>query len=61
MANVKARIGEFINKVVSFCKDKTKNVNWKEVWDKCTTGLLMLIFASPILILAYILLWFVLR
>lgn len=61
MANVKARIGEFINKVVSFCKDKTKNVNWKEVWDKCTTGLLMLLFASPILILAYILLWFVLR
>ena len=61
MANIKARIVELKDKVVSFWKEKTKNINWKEVWDKCTTGFLMLLFASPILILAYILLWFVLR
>ena len=51
----------FIDKCVSWFKEKTKNVKWKEVWDKVTTGLLILLMASPILILAYILLWFVLR
>ena len=61
MANIKARIVELKDKVVSFWNEKTKNITWKEVWDKCTPGFLMLLFASPILILAYILLWFVLR
>ena len=61
MANIKARICEIKDKIVSFCKEKTKNVNWKEVWDKCTTGLLILLMASPLLILVYIFLWFVLK
>ena len=47
------------------CKDwfceKTKDVKWKEVWDKCTTGLLILVMASPIFILAWIFIWFVAR
>lgn len=33
--------------------------DWLNVWDKCTTGILLFLFASPILILLYILLWFV--
>ena len=49
------------NKCVTFFKEKTKNVNWKEVWDKCTTGLLILIIISPLLILGWIFLWFVFR
>ena len=40
---------------------KKKKINWKEVWDKFTTGLLILELISPILVLAYIFLWFVMR
>ena len=29
------------------------------VWDKITTGLLILLFCTPVLVLIYILLWFV--
>ena len=29
------------------------------VWDKITTGLLILLFCTPVLVLVYILLWFV--
>ena len=61
MASLKNRIIELKDKVVTLWKEKTKDVNWKEVWDKCTTGLLIFLMASPILILAYILLWFVMR
>ena len=32
-----------------------------EIWDKITTGLLIFLMASPILILTYIFLWFVFR
>ena len=45
--------------------DKIRNVfntpKGKEVVDKITTGLLIALLCSPVLILAYILLWFVLR
>ena len=51
----------FFSKISGFFKEKTKNVKWKEVWDKVTTGLLMVVFASPIIILGYILLWFIMR
>ena len=37
-------------------KRKKKLLN---IWDKCTTGLLILLMTSPILILLYIFLWFV--
>lgn len=35
--------------------------NWKKFWDKVTTGLLILLMASPFLILVYILLWFIMK
>ncbi len=46
-------------KISGFVKEKTKNVKWKVVWDKITTGFLIFLMASPILILTYILLWFI--
>ena len=49
------------NKVTSWFKEKTKDVKWKEVWDKVTTGILIFLMASPILILGYIFLWFALK
>lgn len=59
------KIGNFFKNVfvkcVDFFKEKTKDVKWKEVWDKCTTGLLIFLMFSPILILAYIFLWFIFR
>ena len=59
------KIGDFFknvyNKCVEFFKEKTKNVKWKEVWDKFTTGLLIFLIFSPLLILIYILLWFIFR
>ena len=48
-------------KFVEWFKEVTKNIKWKEVWDKCTTGLLILVMVSPILILAWIFIWFVAR
>ena len=33
----------------------------KEIFDKITTGILILLLASPIAILTYIFLWFILR
>lgn len=63
--NVWGKVANFVknvwNKCAGFVKEKTKNVNWKNVWDKCTTGLLIFLMASPILILTYILLWFVFK
>lgn len=34
---------------------------WQRIWDKATTGLLILLFASPLIILAYILIWFMVK
>ena len=49
------------NKFTSWFKEKTKNVKWKEVWDKVTTGILIFLMASPLLILGYIFIWFALK
>ena len=38
-----------------------KRKKYKEIWDKVTTGILVLVFCLPVAILAYILLWFVLK
>ncbi len=38
-----------------------KKKKWAAVWDKFTTGLLIFLMSSPILILAYIFLWFIFR
>ena len=61
MAKIMDSIKGFFGKCADWFKEKTKNVKWKEVWDKCTTGLLILLMASPIFILAYIFLWFAAR
>ena len=38
-----------------------KKKKWNAIWDKVTTGLLIVLMASPLLILAYIFLWFIFR
>ncbi len=40
-------------------KKRARKKKWLAVWDKVTTGLLILLMTSPILILLYIFLWFV--
>ena len=60
-SGIKTSCVDLWKKAVALFKDKTKNVKWKEVWDKFTTGLLIVLLASPVLILAYIILWFVFR
>ncbi len=44
-----------MNKVSEFFHSK----KWKNIFDKFTTGLLILLMASPIAILAYIIVWFI--
>ena len=39
-------------------EERAKKKKIKEIWDKITTGLLIVLMASPILILAYIFIWF---
>ncbi len=56
-----AKIKAFFVKIVDWFKKKTEHVKWKEVWDKCTTGILILLMASHIIILGYILLWFIFK
>ena len=38
-----------------------KKKKWAAFFDKITTGILILLMASPIAILAYIFLWFIFR
>ena len=68
MKNVIDKIKGFFEKVKNFCKsiietckDKAGKVNWKMVWDKTTTVLLVLVLSSPLFILAYIMGWFFTR
>lgn len=37
---------------------KAKKAKLLAIWDKVTTGILILLMVSPILILAYIFIWF---
>ena len=39
-------------------EEMAKKKKIAEIWDKFTTGLLIFLMASPILILAYIFIWF---
>lgn len=43
-----------MSKVSTFFHSK----KWKSIWDKVTTGILILLMASPLLILTYIFVWF---
>lgn len=40
---------------------KAKRAKRNYIWDKITTGILILLMASPVLILGYIFLWFLLK
>ena len=39
-------------------EQRAKKKKWAEIWDKFTTGLLIFLMSSPILILGYIFTWF---
>ena len=42
-----------------FAKEQEKKKKRKMIWDKITTGLFILLLASPVIILAYIFYWFI--
>lgn len=42
-------------------EELAKKKKWNAIWDKVTTGLLIALMASPLAILTYIFLWFILR
>ncbi len=39
-------------------EERARKKKLAEIWDKFTTGLLIFLMSSPILILAYIFIWF---
>ena len=39
-------------------EERAKKKKWAEIWDKFTTGLLIALMCTPVLILAYIFIWF---
>jgi hypothetical protein len=54
----------FVNtfkKCATWVKETATKINWKIVWDKTTTGLLIFLILSHLFILGYIFLWFYLR
>ena len=40
---------------------KERKAKIARIWDKVTTGILILLMASPVLILSYIFLWFIFK
>ena len=42
-------------------EELAKKKRRKEIWDKITTGLLILVLSSPILIVVFLLVWFLNR
>ena len=50
-----------MDEMLTEAKAAKKRINWKEIWDYVTTGLLILELASPILVLAYLFYWFLSR
>lgn len=49
------------NQLIEKAKEFFESKKWKAIWDKITTGILIVLMASPILILTYIFLWFIFR
>ena len=39
-------------------EERARKKKIQEIWDKITTGILIFLMASPVLILAYIFIWF---
>jgi len=54
-------IMKFIDNITEKVSKKLTSPKGKVVVDKITTGLLILMLCSPLLVLGYILLWFVFR
>ena len=54
-------IMKFIDNITEKVSKKLTSPKGKVVVDKITTGLLIFMLCSPLLVLGYILLWFVLR
>jgi len=52
---------KFIDNITEKVSKKLTSPKGKVVVDKITTGLLILMLCSPLLVLGYILLWFVFR
>ena len=46
------------NNYIPTDEELAKKKKYKEIWDKVTTGILIALMASPLLILGYIFLWF---
>ncbi|MBR5241755.1 MAG: hypothetical protein IKV20_01330 [Clostridia bacterium] len=64
MEKIKELFGKGAAKCKNFFKKAwafIKKPNWKVVYDKFTTGLLIILLCSPVLILLYIVLWFIYR
>ena len=61
LKNVWNKVTGFVCPLYAKVKEWIKTIKWKVVWDHFTTGLLIFLMASPILILVYIFLWFVIR
>ena len=59
--NFWGKITGFFKKVTGSVKAWFKKVNWRVVYDRFTTGLLIFLMSAPFLILLYIMLWFVLK
>ena len=57
--NIWTKVKEFCSPVIEKVVKWVKTIKWKIVWDKITTGLLILLILSPLLVLLYLILWFV--
>ncbi len=54
-------VGEEVREIVidqEFAAEQAKKKKIREFWDKITTGIFILLLASPFLIIAYIAYWF---
>ncbi|MBQ8302649.1 MAG: hypothetical protein IJX97_03765 [Clostridia bacterium] len=45
----------------NFELEQEKKKKRAEIWDKVTTGLLIAVIASPVVVLLYIIIWFITR
>ena len=45
----------------NFELEQAKKKKRAEIWDKITTGLLILVLSSPFVVLLYIIIWFLTR
>ena len=58
---LRAKEGEEVDITYLTDEQLAKKKKWAAIWDKITTGLLIFLMATPVIILAYIFLWFIFR